>query len=678
MRPMLVLLSALAFAVPMELTHQGRVFDATGAPLTGSHSLTVRIYAGATGGTAVWSDTLSVSFDDGYFSLVLGQGTALDSTVFDGSTRYVSLQVDSGAETQDRHTLVSVPYALQARSVVGGVVDASEIRIDGNVVIDSSGALVGTGDGDTLAELSCSADQIPLYNGADWTCTAAASATVAWADVTTKPTGFADNVDDDALGTLNCLEGQSPVFNNLGDWVCGPPTLTELEVEGFITNGALDLAAGTTVGGQALVSGTVDYADIANTPTEQDIEDLITNGALDLASGTTLGGQTVFTGSIDWTDVQNRPAGLDDGDNDTIVTTLSWDDLTDVPTEFQDGDDDVLGDLSCADGQYVSWQTDHWDCADVSDALGAGGTLTLGGGLQLGDDTASCDSGARGTLRFNSDRLQVCVDSGWRTLAGGDDGSDAASPGETCNTIHTAYPGLGDGTYWIDPDGPGGDGAMQVFCDMSTDGGGWTLAGYSYNATTGTSSNNQAFRSLQCGGGTYSPESRGAASAAIGSVALARKSTEVAFSMSSSGQVIATGNMQAYATAHKFNIPSPSTITFVSQSYDAPTYSAAGPCVAVTVEGIHNSTFSGTRYTLQNTLGTSWTDTYPTGYGAADTTNCVNHDGGPFITSIHTGDRRNGNFAECDVVNGRLDYTHRGNYTPENLNRTGSHAIWFR
>jgi len=46
-----------------------------------------------------------------------------------------------------------------------------------------------------------------------------------------------------------------------------------------------------------------------------------------------------------------------------------------------------------------------------------------------------------------------------------------ADPGTSCLDILDSSASIGDDVYWIDPDGTGG---FQAWCDMSTDGGGWT------------------------------------------------------------------------------------------------------------------------------------------------------------------------------------------------------------
>ncbi|KIG18971.1 hypothetical protein DB30_06582 [Enhygromyxa salina] len=45
----------------------------------------------------------------------------------------------------------------------------------------------------------------------------------------------------------------------------------------------------------------------------------------------------------------------------------------------------------------------------------------------------------------------------------------------TCNTLLISAPNTPDGMYLLDPDGPGGEEPFLTFCDMTTDGGGWTL-----------------------------------------------------------------------------------------------------------------------------------------------------------------------------------------------------------
>jgi hypothetical protein len=53
------------------------------------------------------------------------------------------------------------------------------------------------------------------------------------------------------------------------------------------------------------------------------------------------------------------------------------------------------------------------------------------------------------------------------------DGPPAAP--KSCGAIHTSQPSAASGNYEIDPDGPGGESPLSVWCDMLTDGGGWSI-----------------------------------------------------------------------------------------------------------------------------------------------------------------------------------------------------------
>ena len=62
------------------------------------------------------------------------------------------------------------------------------------------------------------------------------------------------------------------------------------------------------------------------------------------------------------------------------------------------------------------------------------------------------------------------------------EGTEQANAGTTCNTILTNNSGAESGVYWIDPNEGDHNDAFQVYCNMETDGGGWTLA-YVYSWT---------------------------------------------------------------------------------------------------------------------------------------------------------------------------------------------------
>jgi cysteine-rich repeat protein len=59
-----------------------------------------------------------------------------------------------------------------------------------------------------------------------------------------------------------------------------------------------------------------------------------------------------------------------------------------------------------------------------------------------------------------------------------------SNPAKSCKAILDAKASLGDGSYWLDPDGPGPNAAVQTWCDMTRDGGGWTLVGLVHRANS--------------------------------------------------------------------------------------------------------------------------------------------------------------------------------------------------
>jgi microcystin-dependent protein len=109
----IVFVSGALCDVPNTLNFQGRLTDNLGQGVSGTKSITFRLYDVPSGGTAFWTEAQTVTLSDGQFSVVLGKTTTLDPDDLTGET-YIGIQVESDAEMAPRQKFTSVPYAIKS------------------------------------------------------------------------------------------------------------------------------------------------------------------------------------------------------------------------------------------------------------------------------------------------------------------------------------------------------------------------------------------------------------------------------------------------------------------------------------------------------------------------------------------------------------------------------------
>ena len=104
-------------SVPNLIDYQGKITDDSSNPITGHVSIVFAVYADSTGGTALWTEThSSVDAIDGLVHVLMGSETTFGSDLFDGSDRWLSINVNSDGEMTPRLRIVSVPYAIHAKT----------------------------------------------------------------------------------------------------------------------------------------------------------------------------------------------------------------------------------------------------------------------------------------------------------------------------------------------------------------------------------------------------------------------------------------------------------------------------------------------------------------------------------------------------------------------------------
>ena len=241
------------------------------------------------------------------------------------------------------------------------------------------------------------------------------------------------------------------------------------------------------------------------------------------------------------------------------------------------------------------------------------------------------------------------------------------------------------GMYYIKA--PGMTNPQQIYCDMSDFGGGWMLIAYGHVPGTSGAAQNIPNLNHDADDWTYTPTSRANDNGVApysSALHIARNSTEFMMCYNS-GATVTTGGPNTYSHVYKFNIPNPSALTFANHTAY---YNSSMGVSTVTVTGLKGQTGTWTRYTITESLGASWSDSYPTRYGVSSGSNprSANTNDGPAFTSIHSGSGHSGNpsgQSSPDIGMGgyggsNLTYTYQGLRNATSSNNTGATAIWVR
>ena len=520
---LLTLLLQPAHAVPAQMNHQGRLVDSSGAALNGSHFLTFKLYDSETGGTALWQESQATDFTDGYYSVEIGANGTLDSELLDQHPLWMELQLDTNDPMEPRYAMASVPYAQMSETAasVSGPVDATEVMVNGVEVIDSDGNWVGP--------------EISVSGGGS--SSGGTSGPVYWSDIQNIPSDISDGDDDTFLsegdvesyienGTVNLATGSrmggfdlmttnstlSPYWSDLqgipSDISDGDDDtyLSESDVEGYVTNGVINLAANSKVDGfPILTTDTVlepDWGDVQNIPSdiadgdddtlaglgcadgevvgwdgsewvctsiavtaqlsEGEVEGYIENGPVALASGSTVGGDDILTADDledpEWDDLQDIPADIEDGDDDSLAAlacqtgeTVEWTGSAWGCASVSFSDSDTLGGLACADGQVAVRSGGAWACGDLSDSDSLASLGCGSGEIAM----YSADAGAWACAALSdSDSLGVLSCTGGQVAAySADDGGWVCTDISDSDSLSALECADGEAALWSEDDG---------------------------------------------------------------------------------------------------------------------------------------------------------------------------------------------------------------------------------
>jgi hypothetical protein len=155
------LAATTALAQTRSIPYQGRL-ERDGVPLSGDYEMTFSLFDVPTGGTALWTQTSTITVTGGHFSAVLAN---IDAAAVEAAELYLSVEVKGPADAafvplQNRQRILPSMYALRSapdtdffaadRLGVGTSSPTSELEVAGAASVVS---LSASGDVDVLGTL---------------------------------------------------------------------------------------------------------------------------------------------------------------------------------------------------------------------------------------------------------------------------------------------------------------------------------------------------------------------------------------------------------------------------------------------------------------------------------------------------------------------------------------------
>ncbi len=527
---MLLASASVAFAAPKTLQVHGVLRAAGGGPVAdGGYPMTFLLYADDQAINPLWSEAaMSIKVSGGHFAHVLGTSKPLDSKVLVGA-KAPELALKVGNEQElPRRPLHAVAFAMHAATTGGldcsGCIGADHLGKGavGNAHL-AAGAVGASQVGFTYAGSKTKGG--PANSALDLKCTGCVSVGELKIDGDLDLGGNALLAKLVKAAGINAGSVSASTFVGDGSKLTGIVTPAgacknkDEVMVGIASDGSLKcavVASGAQPGTLHTVSSgllTTQFVEVAKGPTKAlPIPDNNPIGLSDELTFPDVGVAKSLKVNVHATssDIGQLMIELFDPANGKHVLYNKAGKGGTLKGTWPTPDKQISGDLGSwagknpkgkwriklidtklgkggNDGELLAWSVEVLSLSNKQ--VAATGDLLLKGDLTFTDKgqakllrvhnaattPAKCDASTTGLLWYSTKdkALYICAESAFQKVAAfGNDGSSPGQSAKSCLDIKTKGKSKGDGLYWIKP----GAAPVEVWCDMSTAGGGWTLA----------------------------------------------------------------------------------------------------------------------------------------------------------------------------------------------------------